>query len=1348
MRFVDKLHTDYNPCLTLVWGLLTSYTETTIHVLLQYEVRWQVTHRLQSMSYSGIRFVDNLHTDYNPCLTLVWGLLTSYTQTTIHVLLRYEVRWQVTHRLQSMSYSGMRFVDKLQTDYNSCLTPLWGLLTSYTHITIHVLLWYEVCWQVTHRLQIISYSGMRFVDKLHTVYNPCLTPLWGSLTSYTQITIHVVLRYEVRWQVTHRLQSMSYSIMRFVDKLHTYYNPYLTLVWGLLTSYTQITIHILLRYEVSWQVTHILQSMSYSGMRFVDKLHADFQSMSYSGMRFVDKLQTDYNSCLTPYEVRWQVTHRLQSMSYSIMRFVDKLHIYYNPCLTLVWGLLTSYTQITIHILLRYEVCWQVTHILQSMSYSGMRLVDKLHADFQSMSYSGMRFVDKLHADYNPCLTLVWGLLTSYTQTTIHVLLHYEVRWQVTYRLQSMSYSGMRLVDKLHTDYNPCLTLIWGLLTSYTQTTIHVLLQYEVRWQVTHRLQSISYSGMRFVDKLHADYNPCLTPVWGSLTSYTQTTIHVLLWYEVCWQVTDRLQLMSYSGMRFVDKLHADYNPCLTLVWGLLTSYTQTTIQVLLHYEVRWQVTHRLQSMSYSGMRFVDKLHADYNPCLTPLWGSLTSYIQITIHVLLWYEVCWQVTHRLQSMSYSGMRFVDKLHTDYNSCLTPVWGSLTSYTQITIHILLRYEVCWQVTHRLQSMSYSGMRFVDKLHADYNPCLTPVWGSLTSYTQTTIHVLLWYEVCWQVTDRLQLMSYSGMRFVDKFHADYNPCLTLVWGLLTSYTQTTIQVLLHYEVRWQVTHSLQSMSYSGMRFVEKLHADYNPCFTQVWGSLTSYTPTTIHVLLWYEVRWQVTHRLQSISYSGMRFVDKLHTHYNPCLTPLWGSLTSYTHITIHVLLWYEVRWQVTRRLQSMSYSGMRFDDKLHTNYNPCLTPLWGSLTSYTHIIIHVLLWYEVCWQVTHRLQSMSYSGMRFVDKLHTDYNSCLTPVWGSLTSYTQITIHVLLRYKVCWQVTHRLQSMYYSGMMFVDKLHADYNPCLTPVWGSFEKLHTDYNPCLTLVWGLLTSYTQTTNHILLWYEVCWQVTHSLQSMSYSHMRFVDKLHTDYNSSLTPVWGSLTSYTQTTIHVLLHYEVRWQVTHILQSMSYSGMRFVDKLHTDYNPYLTPVWGFLTSYTNTTIHVLLWYEVCWQVTRRLPIHVLLWYEVRWQVTRRLQSMSYSGMRFVDKLHTDYNPCLTPLWGSLTSYTQITIHVLLWYEVCWQVTRRLQSMSYSVWGSLTSYTQTTIHVLLHYEVRWQVTHILQSMSYSGMRFVDKLHTDYNPYLTPVWGFLTSYTHTTIHVLLWYEVCW
>ena len=1018
MRFVDKLHTDYNPCLTPVWGLLTSYTQATIHVVLRYEVCWQVTHRLQSISYSGMRFVDKLHADYNPCLTPVWGLLTSYTQITIHVLLWYEVCWQDTHRLQSMSYSGMRFV------------------TSYTQTTIHVLLRYEVRWKVTRRLQSMSYSGMRFVDKLHADYNPCLTPVWGLLTSYTQT-----------------------------------YNPCLTPVWGLLTSYTQTTIHVLLRYEVCWQVTRRLQSMSYSGMRFVDKLHAD-----------------------------------------------------YNPCLTPVWGLLTSYTQTTIHILLRYEVYWQDTRRLQSMSYSGMRFVDKLHADYNPS------------CQVTPCLTPVWGLLTSYTQTTIHVLLRqtiyvllrYEVRWQVTDRLQSM--------------YNPC----------YTQTTIHVLLQYEVCCQVTHRLQSMSYYGMRFVDKLHAGYNPCRTPVWGLLTSYTQITIHVLLWYEVCWQVTRRLQSMSYSGMRFVDKLHADYNPCLTPVWGLLTSYT------------------------------------DYNPCLTPVWGLLTSYTQTTIHVLLRYEVRWQVTRRLQSMSYSGMRFVDKLHADYNPCLTPVWGLLTSYTQITIHVLLRYEVCWQVTGRLQFMSYSGMRFVDKLHADYNPYLTPVWGLLTSYTQTTIHVLLRYEVCWQVTRRLQSMSYSGMRFVDKLHR------------------------------------LQSMSYSGMRFVDKLHADYNPCLTLVWGLLTSYN-----------------------------------ADYNPCLTPVWGLLTSYTH------------YNLCTRSTILTVTGMRFVDKLHADYNPCLTPVWGLLTSYTQILTTVwghklhagyLLRYEVCWQVTHRLQSMSYSGMRFVDKLHADYNPCLTLVWGLLTSYTQTTIHVLLWYEVCWQVTHRLQSMSYSGMRFVDKLHTDYNPCLTPV------------------------------------EVCWQVTRRLQSMSYSGMRFVDKLQADYNPCLTPVWGLLTSYTQTTIHVLLRYEVCWQVTRRLQSMSYSGMRFVDKLHADYNPCLTPVWGLLTSYTQTTIHVLLRYEVCWQVTRRL------------------QSISYSGMRFIDKLHADYNPCLTLVWGLLTSYMQTTIHLTL------------------VWGLLTSYTQITIHVLLRYEVCWQVTRRLQSMSYS------KLHADYNLCLTPVWGSLTSYTQTTIHV--------
>jgi hypothetical protein len=62
----------------------------------------------------------------------------------------------------------------------------------------------------------------------------------------------------------------------------------------------------------------------------------------------------------------------------------------------------------------------------------------------------------------------------------------------------------------------------------------------------------------------------------------------------------------------------------------------------------------------------------------------------------------------------------------------------------SLSVTCQREVCSQVTRRLQSMSYSGMKFVDKLHADYNPCLTPV------------------------------------RFVDKLNADYN---------LTSYRSKT-------------------------------------------------------------------------------------------------------------------------------------------------------------------------------------------------------------------------------------------------------------------------------------------------------------------------------------------------------------------------------------------------------------------------------------------------------------------------------------------------------------------------------------------------------------------------------
>jgi hypothetical protein len=69
--------------------------------------------------------------------------------------------------------------------------------------------------------------------------------------------------------------------------------------------------------------------------------------------------------------------------------------------------------------------------------------------------------------------------------------------------------------------------------------------------------------------------------------------------------------------------------------------------------------------------------------------------------------------------------------TSYQSkmdCSLHVTCQQTSYqskTQTTIHDLLQYEVCCQVTHRLQSMSYYGMRLADKLHAGYNPCLTPV-----------------------------------------------------------------------------------------------------------------------------------------------------------------------------------------------------------------------------------------------------------------------------------------------------------------------------------------------------------------------------------------------------------------------------------------------------------------------------------------------------------------------------------------------------------------------------------------------------------------------------------------------
>jgi hypothetical protein len=55
---------------------------------------------------------------------------------------------------------------------------------------------------------------------------------------------------------------------------------------------------------------------------------------------------------------------------------------------------------------------------------------------------------------------------------------------------------------------------------------------------------------------------------------------------------------------------------------------------------------------------------------------------------------------------------------DCSLCVTCQQTSYQSKTGIVV-------VLGQVMHRLQTMSYSGMRFVDKLHTDYNPRLTPV-----------------------------------------------------------------------------------------------------------------------------------------------------------------------------------------------------------------------------------------------------------------------------------------------------------------------------------------------------------------------------------------------------------------------------------------------------------------------------------------------------------------------------------------------------------------------------------------------------------------------------------------------
>jgi hypothetical protein len=64
-------------------------------------------------------------------------------------------------------------------------------------------------------------------------------------------------------------------------------------------------------------------------------------------------------------------------------------------------------------------------------------------------------------------------------------------------------------------------------------------------------------------------------------------------------------------------------------------------------------------------------------------------------------------------------------------CILRVTCQQTSYQNkmdCSLHVICQqtsYQSKTWVIHRLQSMSYSGMMFVDKLHAYYNPCLTPV-----------------------------------------------------------------------------------------------------------------------------------------------------------------------------------------------------------------------------------------------------------------------------------------------------------------------------------------------------------------------------------------------------------------------------------------------------------------------------------------------------------------------------------------------------------------------------------------------------------------------------------------------
>lgn len=85
---------------------------------------------------------------------------------------------------------------------------------------------------------------------------------------------------------------------------------------------------------------------------------------------------------------------------------------------------------------------------------------------------------------------------------------------------------------------NYCI-LLWSYIIYLEQLILNTVSLGDRKWPYLDMMCLVSFSiwtlrlRPSFVDKLHADYNPCLTLVWDSLTSYTQISIHVLLWYEV-----------------------------------------------------------------------------------------------------------------------------------------------------------------------------------------------------------------------------------------------------------------------------------------------------------------------------------------------------------------------------------------------------------------------------------------------------------------------------------------------------------------------------------------------------------------------------------------------------------------------------------------------------------------------------------------------------------------------------------------------------------------------------------------------------------------------------------------------